>query len=364
MSHLILSLNSISFRYESMITPLFGKLTVHFPAGGTGSVGANGSGKSTLLRIAAGELFPSHGTVERPGPVRYCAQRTDVLVTGLRELLESGDGESRRLKGRLGLGADWVDRWETLSHGERKRAQIAVALRESPIILALDEPTKHVDGEARDLIAAGLRSFRGIGLLVSHDRDLLDSLFRRCLFLEPPNAAVYTGNYTECARRKREEEQYLRERQRLADEEVRSIGRESNRRRQEGERDNRVHSGRGIFPNDHDARAKLRGARLTGKDAIHGKLAKQLDGRLRQAEKRRNEAPIVKEAITGIRLDAARSRRDVLFRIDPGVLPLGPDRALRFPALAMFPEDRIALTGPNGTGKSSLLIRITCQSVK
>jgi ATPase subunit of ABC transporter with duplicated ATPase domains len=293
--------------------------------------------------------------VERPGPVRYCEQRTDIPVDGLREFLLSKDGESRRLRGKLGLGADWADRWETLSHGERKRAQIAIALRENPTILVLDEPTNHVDGEARDLIAAALNSFRGIGLLVSHDRDLLDSLCRRCLFLEPPIATVYAGNYTECSRRKYEEEQYLRERRRLADEEMNRLDREAIRRRQEADRDSRSHSGRGIPPKDHDARAKLRGARLTGKDAVRGKLAKQLDGRRRQAEKRRDDAPVVKETITGIRLDTARSRRDVLFRFEAGALPLGPVRILRFPALAMFPEDRIALTGPNGTGKSTLL---------
>ena len=102
------------------------------------------------------------------------------------------DGAAWQLKGRLALEADWLERWESLSHGERKRAQIAVALWLEPPVLAVDEPTNHIDTQARALLEGALRDYRGVGLLVSHDRDLLDRLCRQCLFLDPPGAHFAT----------------------------------------------------------------------------------------------------------------------------------------------------------------------------
>lgn len=358
MPHKILSLSAIFFQYETMNTPLFAGLTVHFPAGWTGITGPNGAGKTTLLRIAAGELTPSRGIVECPGAVRYCEQRTDVPVPGLRELLMADDGDSCHLRGRLGLGADWAGRWETLSHGERKRAQIAVALRDSPGVFALDEPTNHVDADTLGYIASALRSFRGIGLLVSHDRELLDLLCRRCVFLEPPGGVVYPGNYTESSRVKREEDAARRERRRLADGEVRQLKRIHADRQREARRSGSRKSKRGLDPHDHDARAKLDGVRVSGRDAVSGNAVRQVGGRLRQARELRDMTPVVKDTVTGIRIDSSPSRRDVLFRMEAGVLPLGPERSLRFPALSMRPEDRVALTGPNGAGKSTLVRHI------
>ncbi|MHC4644638.1 MAG: ATP-binding cassette domain-containing protein [Planctomycetota bacterium] len=75
------------------------------------------------------------------------------------------------IKDKLGIQDDWVQRWLTLSHGERKRAQIAVALWLKPDVLAVDEPTNHVDAEGREIIGSALHSFDGVGLLVSHDRE-------------------------------------------------------------------------------------------------------------------------------------------------------------------------------------------------
>ena len=63
-----------------------------------------------------------------------------------------------------------------LSFGERKRMQIAVAIFEEPDVLLVDEPTNHLDRKSKDIVLAALKSFKGIGILVSHDRELLDSL--------------------------------------------------------------------------------------------------------------------------------------------------------------------------------------------
>ena len=88
------------------------------------------------------------------------------------------DGDAFEIRGRLGVGDDWIDRWPTLSHGERKRAQIAVALWRKPNVLAVDEPTNHLDVDAQDMLFNALSTFHGVGILVSHDQRFLDTLAR------------------------------------------------------------------------------------------------------------------------------------------------------------------------------------------
>ena len=79
----------------------------------------------------------------------------------------------------LSLRADELARWPTLSPGERKRWQVGAALAARPDVLILDEPTNHLDAEARAVLVAVLERFSGIGVLVSHDRELLDALDAR-----------------------------------------------------------------------------------------------------------------------------------------------------------------------------------------
>ena len=153
-----------------------------------------GSGKTTLLKVATGDLPPQAGTVSRSGLSLYVAQRTDDPPAQFEDFIWAPDATV--LKARLRVADDWPERWPTLSHGERKRAQIAVALWREPTVLALDEPSNHIDAEARRLLRAALDEFGGIGLLVSHDRTLLDELCDQTLLLDPPEAVLRPGGVT------------------------------------------------------------------------------------------------------------------------------------------------------------------------
>jgi macrolide transport system ATP-binding/permease protein len=349
----------LTFSFDSAAEPLFCGLSVHFPVGFTGIVGANGAGKTTLLKIVAGGLAPTSGAVLGRLDTVYCEQRTDVPPPAFADFLDDWDADAFELRGRLEIEHDFLERWHTLSHGERKRAQIAHALWRKPSLLAIDEPTNHIDAHARKLLVAGLERFAGVGLIVSHDRELLDALCCQCVWLEPPHARVFAGGYSQ-AREQRQLDRDTALRQRgKAVREHRHLEREMARRRERAAREPGDRSKRGLSPKDHDAKERIDRARIA--DSKAGSALRQLDGRTQQAKARLDAARVAKEYETCIWLPGSRSHRSVLCMLEPGELPLGDGRGLRFPLLSMRPEDRIAITGSNGAGKSTLVRHILTQ---
>jgi len=355
MSRVFLLFQNVSFTYDTAPAPLFDGLDAAFPTGWTGIVGANGTGKTTLLKLAVGLLEPIRGVIRRPGPSRLCEQRTDDPPEGLADFLASSDGEAAELRGRLALRGDWIGRWPTLSHGERKRAQIGVALWRQEPVLCLDAPTNHVDAEARALVAAALARHRGIGLLVSHDRELLDGLCRQCLFLDPPGAVMRSGTWSAGRAQQRLEEASLRRESERTRAEVRRVERSVARAREEARRSKRRLSKRGIARGDKDAKGRIDLARTTGKDAVAGRLEKRLEANLDRARDRSAAAAARPYRELGLWFSSEPARRDALLDLPAGTLPLGGDARLSFPDLVLRPLDRAALVGPNGFGKSTLL---------
>jgi ATPase subunit of ABC transporter with duplicated ATPase domains len=286
----------------------------------------------------------------------YCDQRTDAPPPDFADFLDDWDADAFELRGRLEIGYNFLERWHTLSHGERKRAQIGHALWRKPALLAIDEPTNHIDAHARNLLVASLERFTGVGLIVSHDRELLDELCCQCLWLEPPHARVIAGGYSQGREQKQlDRNTAVRERGKAV-REHRHLEREMTRRREAAAREPSERSKRGLSPKDHDAKERIDRARIA--DSKAGAALRQLDGRTEQATARLDATRVAKEYETGIWLPGSRSHRNVLFTLEAGELPLGDGRVLRFPQLSMQPADRIAITGPNGSGKSTLVRRI------
>jgi len=350
-----LQLQRVAFAYESAVEDLFSDLSLHFAPGWTGIVGANGAGKTTLLKLAVGLLQPDAGFVMAPPNRIYCAQRTDDPPARLADFLEDAGKTAAIVRGQLGVQADWPARWSTLSHGERKRAQIAVALWQEPDVLAIDEPTNHIDSAAREFLLAGLQSFAGVGLLVSHDRELLDVLCQQCLFCDPPHAVMRPGNYTRGAQTAAADEQAVQKQRDSKKQAYKKLHREVGRRRELANQYQSKRSKKGIASRDHDAKQKIDAARLAGKDIVGGKLLRQLDGRVEHARQELDNIQVKKKYELGIWLPGSVSKRNALFQHEAGVLQLGAKKELRFPQLVIRPTDRIALTGPNGAGKSTLL---------
>ncbi len=355
MSRLFVRFHNITFAYPSAAEPLFRNLSLHLPRGWSGVVGANGAGKTTLLKLAAGQLTSDTGTIEAPARAVYCPQRTDDMPNRFEQFVSAQTKSAWTIREMLGVEGGWPNRWDTLSHGERKRAQIATALWLEPEVLAIDEPTNHLDALARELVATSLRSFRGVGLLVSHDRELLDSLCTQCVFIDPPDVTVRPGGVTKGAEAARLEQQTAQRQHEQSKRTYEKVRREAVRREELARQAQSRRSKRHLAIRDHDAREKKDRARVSGKDGVGGKLRRQLRGQLAHAQEKSQTTRVKKQHEIGIWLPGSTSKRNTLLELPAGSLPLGEHRRLAYPDLTIRPTDRIALTGVNGSGKSTLV---------
>jgi macrolide transport system ATP-binding/permease protein len=352
-----LNLSNIEYTYPTSAEPALRGVSATFPQGWTGIVGDNGGGKTTLALVACGLLLPDSGSVSPPHLSLYCPQDATEPPQSLEDFALAYDGPAMRLRRDLGIGDDWPWRYGTLSGGQQKRLQVACALWSAPDVLAVDEPTNHVDATTRHAISAALARFGGIGLLVSHDRELLDALCSQCLFVKDGTTTMRPGGYTQASGQASLERASTVRAHENARREKARIEREAQRRREEASRSAGKRSLRGVGKHDGDARYKKRIAVVSGQDGKAGRLSSRMESRLAGAEAKLASTRAEKRYDADVWLDAAPSRRKVLLRMEPQALALG-DARLSVPALHIGNVDHIGLVGDNGTGKTTLVKRI------
>lgn len=345
----------LSHTYEGADELALDDVSLTFSNGWTGIVGPNGAGKSTLVRCVCGALPPDRGSVSPRTHGTICEQSTALPPATLEEFACDYGSTAVKLRALLEIEDEWLWRYDSLSHGERKRIQIACALAAEPQVLALDEPTNHLDAPTRDLVAQALASFKGVGLLVSHDRTLLDGLVQSCVFVEAGRAVAIPGTYTQARRELDLRQETVRTERRQAREELARIRNESARRDGVAARASARRSARHLDRHDHDGQAKIKLAVYSGQDGKAGKLSSQMDKRIEAVEKRIEGLDAKKEVRGSLETDAVPAARKVLARLPAGSMPLGAGRALHHPELYLGNEDRIGLVGRNGAGKSTLL---------
>ena len=237
----MLHVNDLVYRVQG--DPLFDHATVAVNKGErVGLVGRNGSGKTTLLKLISGELHADGGSITVPRLTRVgkVAQEAPSGQTSLIDTVLAADTErsallaeaehatdphriaelherlatigadsapARAARILAGLGFDETAQQRPcaeFSGGWRMRVALAALLFTAPDLLLLDEPTNHLDLEAALWLESYLKSYPGTLLLVSHDRGLLNRAVNRIIHLEQRKLTAYTGNYDRFERLRRE----------------------------------------------------------------------------------------------------------------------------------------------------------------
>jgi ATPase subunit of ABC transporter with duplicated ATPase domains len=356
-------LDDLSFGFDS---PLFERLNVTFDAGWTGLVGANGTGKTTLLRLIAGDLTPTEGRVRRApgGSISWCRQRSHDQLDELRAFALDDGKLAARWRGLLRVEVGQLERFAVLSSGERKRWQLALALSREPEVLLLDEPTNHLDREARQLIGEALRRFSGTGILVSHDRSLLESLSSRTARIAQRRVELYPGAYAaaqaewEALRRGT-----LSARAGLKQEAARlTLRAREQRRRAQGAEADRSTARRMRNIHDHDARGMLVRNKAEAAGKRLARDAASLESRVARVQAAVADLQVEKELGGELFADYVPWSKPLVLRVAFDALEVGGRRLLGPTVLDVARADKLAISAPNGSGKTSLLEELARQN--
>jgi ATP-binding cassette subfamily F protein 3 len=352
----MLHVNDLTVRVAGRV--LLDQATVAIEAGvKAGLVGRNGTGKTTLLRVVKGELSPDGGGVqlrkaarlasvdqEAPGgPTTILehvlaadAERTALLAEAetaadphrIAEIqlrltdIDAHSAEARAATILTGLRfphADLARPCADFSGGWRMRAALAAALFAAPDVLLLDEPTNYLDLEGAIWLEGALRRHPGAALVVSHDRDLLNASVTQIVHLRDGKLFSYPGGYDDFERR-------LAEEQRL---QVKLKSRQEDERR-------RLQA----FVDRFRAKASK---------------ARQAQSRVKRLEKMQPVATIVESPVAPFDFPTpARMIAPPLIRLEDAAVGYDPEQPiLKGLDLRLDLDDRIALLGRNGAGKTT-----------
>lgn len=373
-------LDDLSFDWPDG-TPALACLTGTFGRGRTGLIGANGAGKSTLLRLVAGRLRPTAGSITANGTVDYLQQHLTLAVDatvadllGVRSAvdavraIEAGDpdpalfdrvGDDWDVEARAiatlseaGLPTGLSRPVATLSGGETVLAAlVGIRLRGASIAL-LDEPTNNLDAGSRERLHQLVRSWRGTLIVVSHDLELLE-LMDATAELRDGSLTVFGGPYSEY-RAAVEREQAAAEQALRTAEQVLRV-----ERRQRIEAEQKIAHGERQARKDKANRRYapiVMNARRNAAEKSAGDRRGMLDAR-------------IEAAASAVERAEARVRDDDRIRVDlpdpqvPAGRRLADLTGSDGRTIVIQGPERIALTGPNGVGKTTLMEQLVPRPV-
>ena len=340
--------------------PLFEQVNFSiFRGNKVGLTGANGAGKSSLFAAIRGELGPDRGAIELPATLKLAHVEQEIAASSRTaiEFVLDGDAELRgvqaaiqeaergganlrladlyssleaidgyRAKARAaaimhGLGFKAADHERPVadfSGGWRVRLAMARALGSRAELLLLDEPTNHLDLDAIVWLEEWLTAYPGTLLMISHDREFLDTIIDRVLHIENRTIRAYSGNYSQFENQRAEE---LALQSALHARQVRRIAEISN------------------FVNRFRASATK---------------SRQAQSRLKMLQRMERIVPAHVDSPFEFEFAAPLKSPRPLVTMENAACGYGAAQVVGGINVSISPKDRIALLGPNGAGKSTL----------
>jgi len=356
----MLTLNGITLRLGGRVILDRASATIP-PRGHVGLVGRNGAGKSTLLKVVAKLAEADEGTVETPRGTRigYVAQEAPAGPATPFETVLAADEERTRLLAEAearardahdahrlgeihdrlnaieahaaparaarilaGLGFDHEAQqqpMDSFSGGWRTRVALAAVLFSDPDLLLLDEPSNHLDLEATMWLESFLKSYRATLVVVSHERDLLNNVVDYILHLDGGKTTLYAGGYDAFERQRRERQAQI----------------ESLRTQQEAKR------------------AKLQAYIDRWRYKAH--TARQAQSRMKALARMEPIAAAAEDPTLVFDFPSPDALRPPLITLEGAAVGSAAGApVLKHLDLRFDPDDRIALLGSNGNGKTTL----------
>ena len=351
----MLHINDLTFRFGGRV--LFDHATVHIAAGQrVGLVGRNGTGKTTLFKLILGELHADGGEVSmrpraRLGRLAQEAPEGDISlidcvlaadsertalfdeaetatdghrIAEIHERLIAIDAHSAPARAAAilsGLGFDADAQLQSVSDfsgGWRMRVALAASLFANPDLLLLDEPTNHLDLEATLWLQSHLAAYPGTLVVISHDRELLNEVANRIIHLDGGKLVAYGGNYDrfEATRRAKMELQAK------------------------------------AFTKQAEQRKKIQS--FIDRFKAKATKAAQAQSRVKMLERMEMVVPVVEDRAMSFDFPDPEPLSPPIIAIDHGVAGYGDKTVLRGLDIRIDMDDRIALLGANGNGKSTL----------
>ncbi|MCA0432639.1 MAG: ABC-F family ATP-binding cassette domain-containing protein [Proteobacteria bacterium] len=358
----MLNIQAITYRIGGRV--LLDGATAAIPTGHrAGLVGRNGTGKSTLFRIILGDLAAENGSFStaRNARIGTVAQEAPGGDESLLETVLKGDVEREQLladaqtatdpheiaeiqtrltdigahsaparAAAILAGLGFTDEaisgpCSALSGGWRMRVALAAALFGQPDVLLLDEPTNYLDLEGTIWLTTFLKTYPGTVLLISHDRDVLNQVVDAIVHLEDGKLTLYQGNYDSFDRQRREKQALSLKL----------------RKKQEAQRSHMQ--------------------AYVDRFRYKASKARQAQSRLKALAKLEPIADVIENRVTEFRFpNPDRALAPPLVAMDKVAVGYEPGRnILRNLTLRLDPDDRVALLGSNGNGKSTFAKLLT-----
>lgn len=333
------------------------------PGSRVGLIGRNGAGKSTLMKAMIGEIEPDDGSIEKPRRARlgYIAQEAPHGLTTPIEAVLAADVERLELLAEadncedperlgdlyerliaidaytaptraaviltgLGFDEDMQNRpLDSFSGGWKMRVALGSLLFSQPDILLLDEPSNHLDLEATLWLENFLKSYPATLLVISHERDLLNNVVDHILHLQGGKLTLYPGGYDSFERQRAERASQL-----------------------------------AAAKASQDAqRARLQD--YVARNSARASTARQAQSRAKMLEKMQPITALIEDPSLSFGFPNPAELRPPLITLEMAAVGYGETPILQRLMLRIDPDDRLALLGRNGNGKTTLARLLAAQ---
>ena len=345
-----INISNLTFSYEGSYENVFEGVSFQIDTDWKlGFTGRNGRGKTTFLNLLLGK-YEYHGTITKsvemvyfPYTVKHKDEFTiDVITEIYPDYLH---WELLRELHSLSMTEEVLYRpFQTLSQGEQTKILLAVLFLKENVFLLIDEPTNHLDAEGRRMVSHYLSRKKGF-ILVSHDRDFLDSCIDHILSINRSNIEIQKGNFSSWYQNKQLQDTYeINQNERLKSE-ITRLNKTSKEKRQWSDRTEASKFGGGPCDRGY----------IGHKAAKTMKRAKSMQKRMEHSITEKQKLLKNIETAEALKMEQMNHHQREMITFHEVSARYGERIAFQPISFSIQGGDMISVCGKNGTGKSTLL---------